>query len=177
MLGYRVTQINPKHNGYQIVCESPDHGASTVIETERIISTIPAPELVKCLMNVPDEIHHANSRLQYLGLNVGYDYTGKSDGIFAGYSASPQTVAHRVCNYGFFGGKVRTFETTIPKTDLAQYPYAYPVYTHNRARDIKIILDYAKSLGIDCVGRMATMEYLNMDAVIKQVKEYVKCQT
>lgn len=173
MLGYRIKQINIKHGAYEIVCDTPDGGAQSVTEADKIISTIPLPELARALMNIPDEVYHAVQHIEWLGLNIGYSTSeGKYPDIFAVYNPYKETAWHRLCDYSFFGKPIEVVEMTVNKKDTAQFPYAYPIYTHNRAKDVKTVLDYAKSVGIDCVGRMATMQYLNMDKAINQVKEY-----
>jgi len=177
MTGYRVKQINPQHKAYQIVCDSPDGGAVTTLEADKIINTMPLPELTKCLMNIPDEVYHANEHLQWLNLNLNYKPVDGSipQEVFAIFNPDPLTDWHRCCNYQAFGKEFYVEEISVPRNDKAQIQYAYPVYNHNRVKDTKTILDYAETLGIKSVGRLATMQYLNMDAIINQVKEFVKC--
>lgn len=59
-------------------------------------------------------------------------------------------------------------------TTIYKFKYAYVIYDLNYKENLKTTLKYLKEIGIDVVGRFAKWEYLNMDAVIKTVKEYVR---
>ena len=59
-------------------------------------------------------------------------------------------------------------------TTVHRFKYAYVIYYLNYERDIEVVRDYFNEIGIDLVGRFATWAYLNMDGVIKQVKNYVE---
>jgi len=54
---------------------------------------------------------------------------------------------------------------------LRRSPYAYVIYDHNHAKNVHIIRDYFKSLGIILLGRFSRFEYLNMDACIREAME------
>ena len=53
-------------------------------------------------------------------------------------------------------------------------PFAYVVYDTEYQKNIAIIRDYCRSLGIALVGRFAQFEYLNMDGCIRSVLDFVK---
>ncbi len=54
---------------------------------------------------------------------------------------------------------------------LRRSPYAYVIYDHNHAKNMQIIRDYFKSLGIILLGRFSRFEYLNMDACVREAME------
>ncbi len=52
--------------------------------------------------------------------------------------------------------------------------YAYVIYDLNYKENLRIIHKFLKDMGIDLVGRFARWDYLNMDAVVKQARDYVE---
>lgn len=170
-LNSEVTQIDLIRGIYRIVYDN-----GKVLEAEKIINTMPLPVLVKCLMNVPDEIYQANQNLQWLNLNLETDNPEGliPQDVFAIFNPDKSTEWHRCCNYQLFHRHIAVKEISVEKNDNSTIKYAYPVYTHNRKKSVKKIIDYLNDLGIATIGRMATMQYLNMDAVINQVKEFIK---
>ena len=46
--------------------------------------------------------------------------------------------------------------------------YAYPIYDLNHRQNADCVLEYLKSIGIECVGRFAQWEYLNTDGVVER---------
>ena len=51
--------------------------------------------------------------------------------------------------------------------------YAYVINDLNHKKNIRLILDFLKKNGIESVGRFAEFEYLNMDACIRHVFNFV----
>lgn len=59
-------------------------------------------------------------------------------------------------------------------TTIHRFKYAYVIYDLSYKKNLKVISEYFSEIGIDLVGRFARWEYLNMDGVVKHVKDYVK---
>jgi protoporphyrinogen oxidase len=57
-------------------------------------------------------------------------------------------------------------------TGLDRHTFAYVVYDTAYPRNIQVVRDYCRSIGIDLVGRFAQFEYLNMDGCIRSVMDY-----
>ncbi len=69
-------------------------------------------------------------------------------------------------------GIIRKEEVTL--TTIHRFKYAYVIYNLNYKKNLKVIFEYFNEIGIDLAGRFAKWEYLNMDGVVKQVKDYVE---
>jgi len=54
------------------------------------------------------------------------------------------------------------------------HKYGYPIHRIGTAEAIEHVARYLREIGIILVGRWGTWRYLNMDTVLKQVKELVK---
>ena len=60
----------------------------------------------------------------------------------------------------------------IVYTGLDRHRFAYVVYDLHYLRNIAVVRDYCREIGIDLVGRFARFEYLNMDGCIRSVMDY-----
>jgi protoporphyrinogen oxidase len=60
----------------------------------------------------------------------------------------------------------------IVYTGLDRHTFAYVVYDTAYLRNIQVIREYCRSIGIDLVGRFAQFEYLNMDGCIRSIMDY-----
>lgn len=58
-------------------------------------------------------------------------------------------------------------------SSVEHQPFAYVVYDLAYQKNIAIIKDYCAGLGLPLVGRFAQFEYLNMDAVIRSVFDFI----
>lgn len=54
--------------------------------------------------------------------------------------------------------------------------YAYVVYDRNHRKNVSLIREHFRNIGIDLVGRFAEFEYLNMDGCIKHAIDFVNNQ-
>jgi len=54
----------------------------------------------------------------------------------------------------------------ITDVDLKKFQYAYVIYDLNHRKNADRVLNYLLGEGIDCCGRFAEFEYLNMDKII-----------
>ncbi len=59
----------------------------------------------------------------------------------------------------------------IVHKDVFRTKYAYVVYDKDYLKNIKIVRDYFKEIGIILCGRFAEFEYLNMDACVRKARE------
>ena len=58
----------------------------------------------------------------------------------------------------------------IVTTDVSNAKFGYVIYDTNYSKNITIVKDYFKSIGITLLGRFGQFEYINMDEVIKRSK-------
>jgi len=58
-------------------------------------------------------------------------------------------------------------------SSVERQPFAYVVYDIDYLKNIAIIRDYCREIGIPLVGRFAQFEYLNMDGCIRSVMDFV----
>jgi protoporphyrinogen oxidase len=58
-------------------------------------------------------------------------------------------------------------------SSVERQPYAYVVYDLNYQKNIAIVKEYCKEIGIPLVGRFAQFEYLNMDGCIRSVMDFI----
>ena len=59
-------------------------------------------------------------------------------------------------------------------TAVERQKFAYVVYDLDYLRNIGIVKEYFKDLGLPLVGRFSQFEYLNMDGCIRQAMEFVR---
>lgn len=58
-------------------------------------------------------------------------------------------------------------------SSVERQPYAYVVYDLGYQKNIAIVKEYCKEIGIPLVGRFAQFEYLNMDGCIRSVMDFM----
>ncbi len=56
----------------------------------------------------------------------------------------------------------------ICTTDIKSFEYSYVVYNKSYYKNILLIKEYFKSIGVNLLGRFGEFEYINMDDVIKR---------
>ena len=61
----------------------------------------------------------------------------------------------------------------IVYTSVERQPFAYVVYDLDYQKNIAIVKEYFKEVGIQLVGRFAQFEYLNMDGCIRSVMDFI----
>jgi protoporphyrinogen oxidase len=61
----------------------------------------------------------------------------------------------------------------IVYTSVERQPFAYVVYDLDYQKNIAIVKEYCKEIGIPLVGRFAQFEYLNMDGCIRSVMDFI----
>jgi len=61
----------------------------------------------------------------------------------------------------------------IMYSSVERQPFAYVVYDLDYLKNIAIIKEYCREIGIPLVGRFAQFEYLNMDGCIRSVMNFV----
>ncbi len=184
---------------------------------KRLISTLPLPEIVNMIENVPDEVKNAARLLKFnsvitvmLGVDadrindISWLYVpSKKDGIFnrlsfpSNYSpvvAPPHKssiLAEITCNFRDDMWK-REDKEIIDEvvSDLCKMgivddakvcfslvkrsKYAYVIYDLEYSKNTRIVKEYLENYGIELVGRFSEFKYLNMDACIKSVMEFMK---
>ncbi len=57
------------------------------------------------------------------------------------------------------------------RSEVGEFRYAYVIYDLDHRKNVNIVLEYLRNSGIDCCGRFAECEYLNMDAVIEHSRK------
>ncbi|MCX6335521.1 MAG: FAD-dependent oxidoreductase, partial [Bacteroidia bacterium] len=61
----------------------------------------------------------------------------------------------------------------IVYSSVERQPFAYVVYDLDYQKNIAIVKEYCKEIGIPLVGRFAQFEYLNMDGCIRSVMDFM----
>lgn len=61
----------------------------------------------------------------------------------------------------------------IVYSSVERQPFAYVVYDLDYQKNIEIVKEYCKVIGIPLVGRFAQFEYLNMDGCIRSVMDFL----
>ena len=61
----------------------------------------------------------------------------------------------------------------IVYSSVERQPFAYVVYDLDYQKNIAIVKEYCKEIGIPLVGRFAQFEYLNMDGCIRSVMDFI----
>jgi protoporphyrinogen oxidase len=61
----------------------------------------------------------------------------------------------------------------IVYTSVERQPFAYVVYDLDYQKNIAIVKEYCKEIGIPLIGRFAQFEYLNMDGCIRSVLDFM----
>jgi protoporphyrinogen oxidase len=58
-------------------------------------------------------------------------------------------------------------------SSVERQPFAYVVYDLDYQKNIRVVKEYCKEIGIPLVGRFAQFEYLNMDGCIRSVMDFI----
>lgn len=87
------------------------------------------------------------------------------------WTASDDEIAGRVIHDMAAIGLFR--ERDVITTDVSRIKYSYVVYDHNYRRNINIVRNYVKGLGVDLLGRFAEWEYLNTDQCFERAMRLV----
>jgi protoporphyrinogen oxidase len=57
---------------------------------------------------------------------------------------------------------------------VIRQPFAYVVYDLDYQKNMRVVKDYCRSIGIPLVGRFAQFEYLNMDGCIRSAMDFIR---
>ena len=117
-----------------------------------------------------DVIFHRLSKLSFLGKNyqpkegaiILAEITFRPDSYLAGLSA--REIMGRVASDLEKIGLVRRKD--VLDIEVKEFKYAYVIYDLHHRRNADYVLNHLSSEGIDCCGRFAEFEYLNMDGVM-----------
>jgi len=174
---------------------------------ERVVSTIPLPELIEAL-EPNDELKEYAARFDYNSVAVVAVAVDKeAPDMHWVYVPDRDVVFHRyvwLSNYSPYnaprGKSLLLAEVTLPPgqaagewlvdravRDLARlgvveekdilfarawfHKYGYPIHRIGTAPAREFVIRRLAQMGIAAVGRWGTWKYLNMDMVLKQVKE------
>jgi len=186
------------------------------VKGDRVVSTLPMPEIVDMIDGVPEDVKCAASNLKFNSLvtvMVGVDVSkindlswlyvpSKKDGLFnrvsfpSNYSVNvaphgkSSVLAEITCNFGDNVWRMKDDEIgSLVVSDLSKMgivdeskvcfslvkraKYAYVIYDMDYPKNVKIVRDWLEGYGIEAVGRFSEFKYLNMDACIKSVMEFV----
>jgi protoporphyrinogen oxidase len=59
-------------------------------------------------------------------------------------------------------------------THVIRQPFAYVVYDLDYQKNIQVVKEYCRGIGIPLVGRFAQFEYLNMDGCIRSAMDFIR---
>jgi len=174
---------------------------------ERVVSTIPLPELIKAL-EPNEELKEYAARFDYNSVAVVAVAVGReAPDMHWVYVPDRGVVFHRyvwLSNYSPYnaprGKSLLLAEVTLPPGQAASewlvdrvvkdltrlgvveerdvlfakawfHKYGYPIHRIGTAQAREFVIRRLAQMGIAAVGRWGTWKYLNMDMVLKQVKE------
>ncbi|MBU4077876.1 MAG: FAD-dependent oxidoreductase [Euryarchaeota archaeon] len=208
--GFHVSSVR-NEDGKFIISDG-----SREITAGRLISTIPAQELLHCLDGVPEPVRKACSELKYnsiacifIGIkgkvpDISWMYIPEKElGLFnrisfpSNYSphVAPQGHSSILVEITYREGDeasamqdkdiidhvVRALEKMkiiirddVVYSSVMRQKYAYVIYDLEYQRNIATVKEYCAANGIGLVGRFAEFEYLNMDACIRNVMNFVE---
>lgn len=208
--GFHVSSVR-NEDGKFIISDG-----SREITAGRLISTIPAQELLHCLDCVPEPVRKACSELKYnsiacifIGIkgkvpDISWMYIPEKElGLFnrisfpSNYSphVAPQGHSSILVEITYREGDeasamqdkdiidhvVRALEKMkiiirddVVYSSVMRQKYAYVIYDLEYQRNIATVKEYCAANGIGLVGRFAEFEYLNMDACIRNVMNFVE---
>jgi len=63
---------------------------------------------------------------------------------------------------------------TVCFGEVRRFKYAYVIYDLNYNKNMEIVTEYFKEMGIELVGRFSEFKYLNMDACVRSAMEFVE---
>jgi protoporphyrinogen oxidase len=118
-----------------------------------------------------DTVFHRLSKIGFLGNN--YKFKDGSNCLVAEVTFRPdsylakmpkQKLTAEICSNLHNTGLVH--KKDILKTAVKTFKYAYVIYDLNHKKNAAVILKYLKSADIECCGRFAEFEYLNMDKTV-----------
>lgn len=206
--GFKVTKIR-REDGRWVV----SNGKREFL-FDRLVSTIPLPELVKALDDVPYEVVEAVNGLKYNSLitvGIGVDKP-KLNNFSWIYIPDRDILPHRVSFPSNYSSHVAPKDKSsvlaeitcredllydvsdeevservvedlhqlrlIDKNDVIitvvnRFKYAYVIYDIDYKEKIENIYNFFERNGMYLLGRFSTWQYLNMDGVVKQVKDFV----
>ena len=189
----KVVRIDPKQKQVFFADGTSD-------KYDRLISSVPLPEMVKIVDNCPDTVKEAAKKLHWTcGYQVSfgfnrpdmakylwfyiYDSDMPAARVYSPNLKSPDNVPAGCSSLQaevFFDcqDKIPPAEEILKKTtqnlkeicgfedkdivvkDIRFEPYANVTFTHGVYENRQIVLDYLKSIGIECIGRFGKWEYL-----------------
>jgi protoporphyrinogen oxidase len=65
-------------------------------------------------------------------------------------------------------------KNTVCFGEVRRFKYAYVIYDLNYNKNMEIVTEYFKEMGIELVGRFSEFKYLNMDACVRSAMEFVE---
>ena len=83
------------------------------------------------------------------------------------YSKMSQEEVIEICIDDMVKNKFIETKKNVNFTDFRMEKYAYVINDLDHRKNIDIVLDYLKGIGIESCGRFAEFEYLNSDKVVE----------
>lgn len=179
------------------------NGSVKTFRTEKILSSMPLPELIKIIDDVPSEVEKASKELVYnsiicLALSVNRQKVSDKHWIYypekgiifnriiitsnLSPSMSPKNESSLIVENTFKSNEkidmekrkgeiLEGLEKTgiVKKCDelkilnISMPKYAYVIYDMKHRKNVNIIHEFLKGIGIVPIGRFGRWEYLNMD--------------
>jgi UDP-galactopyranose mutase len=193
-LSSEVVEIRPA--GMEVRVKYRRGGEIRETASEKILSSIPLPELVGILHDPPEEVKKAAGSLVYNSLvcvNIGVKrpdiidkhwlYFPEEKFVFNRVSfpilvevthreasTDPERLRDRVVE-DLAKTRIITERDEIEVCDTSTFKYAYVIYDLDHRKNVGIIHDYLESSNIIPIGRFGEWEYFNMDKAILSGKD------
>ncbi|GAP15833.1 protoporphyrinogen oxidase [Longilinea arvoryzae] len=160
---------------YSVKTIEVDHlGVNNEIFAEKIITTIPWPELLTS-RSIPVEIRRIIRQLRYSSIDITYRSSNQSTNAHWTYFPDENLPYHRLLfRHNFIAGAKGYWEETNSRRVVDGQPcthhneYAYPINTRHKPEVILKIMDWAKSFSIFSLGRWGEWEHMNSDVAMNR---------
>ena len=161
---------------------------------DRIISTIPLNLIPRLIVNCPETVITAASKLKYNKVSTMLWETKPTTRTWS-YLPDSDSIFHRYIHIGNFFKPEKNYSITeavgersyeemlengrrdsflIKPLDYFVSNHAYVVFDENYKQYKKSIINYLNSIGIHSIGRFGEWEYYNMDVCIKSALDLAK---
>jgi protoporphyrinogen oxidase len=128
----------------------------------------------KSAVYIPDPTVHPH-RVCYMGYFSPNMVRPGTSSLVAETTVRPGDAVDRLSNEDFLDlvvgdldrvGIIRKEDVIV--RDTRRVEYAYPVYDRGYGKNVQVLRDYFKSLGVDQLGRFAEFDYINSDECIRR---------
>ena len=164
---------NQVHTSYEIAAIDFDKKLVDDISYDILISTVPWPTLAPFIDN--SSVKSAIANLQAIPINVSLFQEDEPSTSHWIYEPNSDLVHHRILNRRNFSAERGFWVESnalrgVPAGCIVNFghEFAYPVATISRSDEIHVIHDWARSKGVQPLGRWGSWEHINSDVAVER---------